>query len=139
MGYPTARDEVSILRTHGVASPETKAVIERERVMQLQDFASRVYVDEDLLHYIVALTGFTRRHPKVVLGASPRASLGLLAAARSVALLRGRTYVSPDDIREVAGFCLAHRLVLSPELPNDIPAKTKIVDEAITKTPYRRQ
>jgi len=138
MGYPTPRDEVAMLRTHGIAPPPVGVVLNPTDVLQLQSIAARIHVEDDLYEYAVALTGFTRSHPRVVLGASPRATLGLLRAAKSLAVLAGRPFVTPDDLRFLAGPVLAHRLILVPELEGDPKARSAIVDEACAKVSYRR-
>jgi MoxR-like ATPase len=138
MGYPTARDEVAMLRTHGIAPPPVGVVLNPTDVLQLQSIAARIHVEDDLYEYAVALTGFTRAHPRVVLGASPRATLGLLRAAKSLAVLAGRPFVTPDDLRFLAGPVLAHRLILVPELEGDPKARQGIIDEACAKVSYRR-
>ncbi len=138
VGYPSTRDEVAMLRAHGVAPPEPQAMLGANDVLQLQSIAARVHVEDDLYEYAVNLTSFTRAHPRVLLGASPRASLGLLRAAKSSAVLAGRPYVTPDDVRQVAGPVLAHRLILVPELEGDQRARSALVEEALTKVGYRR-
>jgi MoxR-like ATPase len=138
MGYPSARDEVAMLRTHGIAPPSVGVVLNPTDVLQLQSIAARIHVEDDLYEYAVALTGFTRSHPRVVLGASPRATLGLLRASKSLAVLAGRPFVTPDDLRFLAGPVLAHRLILVPELEGDPKARAAIVGEATTKVSYRR-
>jgi MoxR-like ATPase len=138
MGYPTPRDEVAMLRTHGIAPPPVGVVLNPTDVLQLQSIAARIHVEDDLYEYAVALTGFTRAHPRVVLGASPRATLGLLRAAKSLAVLAGRPFVTPDDLRFLAGPVLAHRLILVPELEGDPTARQAIIDEACAKVSYRR-
>jgi MoxR-like ATPase len=138
MGYPTPRDEVAMLRTHGIAPPPVGVVLSPTDVLQLQSIAARIHVEDDLFEYAVGLTGFTRAHPRVVLGASPRATLGLLRAAKSVAVLAGRPFVTPDDLRFLAGPVLAHRLILVPELEGDPKARGAIIEEATAKVPYRR-
>jgi MoxR-like ATPase len=138
MGYPTPRDEVAMLRTHGIAPPPVGVVLNPTDVLQLQSIAARIHVEDDLYEYAVALTGFTRVHPRVVLGASPRATLGLLRAAKSLAVLAGRPFVTPDDLRFLAGPVLAHRLILVPELEGDPKARQAVIDEACAKVSYRR-
>jgi MoxR-like ATPase len=138
MGYPSARDEVAMLRTHGIAPPPVGVVLNPTDVLQLQSIAARIHVEDDLYEYAVGLTGFTRSHPRVVLGASPRATLGLLRAAKSLAVLAGRPFVTPDDLRFLAGPVLAHRLILVPELEGDPKARAAIVEEAAAKVSYRR-
>jgi MoxR-like ATPase len=138
MGYPGQRDEVAMLRAHGVAAPEPRPVLSAPDVMQLQSIAARVHVEDDIYEYAVALAAFTRQHPRVVLGASPRASLALLRAAKSNAVLAGRPFATPDDIRRVASPVLAHRLILVPELEGDTRARSLVVDDALAKVGYRR-
>ncbi len=138
MGYPGPRDEVAMLRSHGVAAPEPKAVLSATDALQLQSIAARVHVEDDIYEYAVALSAYTRNHSRVVLGASPRASLGLLRAAKASAVIAGRPFVTPDDVRHVAPPVLAHRLVLIPELEGDPRARTSIIEEALNKVGYRR-
>ncbi len=138
MGYPSASDEVAMLRTHGVSAPEPAVVLRSGEVPQLQALADRVHVEEDLAAYCVGLASFTRGHAKVSLGASPRASLGLLRAAKAHALLAGRGYCAPDDVIAVAPHVLAHRLILAPEDEGDASARAAIVSEALTHVGYRR-
>jgi MoxR-like ATPase len=137
MTYPNEKDEVAMLRTHGVVPPVPLVVLSPNDALQLQSITSRVHVDEDLHTYAVAMSQFTRQHPRVVLGASPRASLGLLRAAKACAVLAGRGFVTPDDVRQVALPVLAHRLILVPELEGDARARSAIVEEAVAKVSYR--
>jgi MoxR-like ATPase len=138
MGYPSAREETEMLRGHGAGTPTVTAQLDAARVAQLQALTPRIHVEDDVLDYVVALTTFTRKHPRVVLGASPRASLALVTAARGLALLKGRIFVTPDDVREVAASALSHRLVLVPELEGDPKARAGVVEEGIQRVPYRR-
>ncbi len=138
MGYPSARDEVAMLRAHGVTAPEPSAVLEAGDVLQLQSIAARVHVDDDLYEYAVNLASFTRGHERVVLGASPRASLSLLRAAKAHAVIGGRPYLTPDDVRHVAKPVISHRLILVPDLEGDSRARDAVVDDALAKVGYRR-
>jgi MoxR-like ATPase len=127
-----------MLRTHGVEPPTLRATLGPQDVIALQGTCSRVHVDDDLHDYAVALTTYTRSHPKVALGASPRATLGLVQAAKAHALLAARTYVVPEDVRAVAPAVLGHRLVLVSDAENDTRARDQIVEEALQKVGYRR-
>jgi MoxR-like ATPase len=138
MGYPSHRDEVAMLRTHGVVAPEPSPVLTAGDVLQLQSIAARIHVEDDLREYAVSLTSATRSHAKVVLGASPRATLSLVRAAKANAVIAGRPYTTPDDIRTVADAVLAHRLVLVPELEGDSGARSSVVDDVLAKVGYRR-
>jgi len=138
LGYPSRADEVRMLQRHGVGAPEPQAVLTPEELRRLQSVAARVHVEDDLLDYAVGLADFTRRHPKVALGASPRASLSLLRAAKAQAVLSGRSFLTPDDIRFVARSVLAHRLVLHGDLEDDVSTRVAIVDAALREVGYRR-
>jgi MoxR-like ATPase len=138
MGYPLPTDEAQMLRTHAVEPPAVRAVLSPADVTLLQATSSRVHVEDDLLGYAVALTGFTRTHARVALGCSPRATLGLVQAAKACALVAGRTFVTPDDIRSVAPSVLAHRLVLTADAEVDPKARGRVIDEALSSVGYRR-
>ena len=117
IGYPNRDSELEILETHGTRSPleELNSVTDAGEVITLTKMAHAVHVAPTLKHYIVELAESTRDHPDVYLGVSPRASLYLLKAARAMAASRGRDYVIPDDIKDLAIPVLAHRILLSPE------------------------
>ena len=117
MGYPTRSSELEILETHGGRSvfEDLQPVSSPEEITLLVKMAREVHVAPMLKKYIVDLTESTRDHGDVYLGASPRASLYLLKAARAVAASRGRDYVIPDDIQDITLPVLAHRIMLSPE------------------------
>jgi MoxR-like ATPase len=138
MGYPSPRDEALMLKTHGVDPPGARPVLGARDVLQLQAIASRVYLEDDLLDYAVAITTFTRAHPRVALGASPRATLALVRAARACAMIAGKPFVAPDDIRAMAPSVLAHRIVMTAEAETDANARERVIDEALSKVSYRR-
>jgi MoxR-like ATPase len=138
IGYPSAKDEVMMLRTHNAEPPHARAVLGVEDLLSLQAIARRVHVEDDLYEYAVGLTTFTRSHARVLLGASPRATLGLVQAAKSAAVIAGRPFVTPDDMRGVASAVLAHRLVLVPEAEGDQRARDAVIDDALQRVGYRR-
>ena len=138
MGYPGAREEAQMLKTFGTEPPAARPVLTAQDVQQLQSVAARIHVEDDLLDYAVGLASFTRNHPRVALGASPRASLALLQAAKAWALVGGRPFVAPDDVRAVAPSVLGHRLVLSADADQDARVRQHVVDEALAKVGYRR-
>jgi MoxR-like ATPase len=138
MGYPEEGAEVAMLKTHGVVPPRTDAVLDPRDIGRLQAIADRAHVEGDLHQYAVGLCRFTRSHPRVILGASPRASLALLKAAKAHAVLQGRPFVTPDDVRAVSRSVLAHRLILAPELESDPGARNSVVEEALARVGYQR-
>jgi MoxR-like ATPase len=138
MPYPAPREEAQMIKTHGVEAPVARPVLDARDVVQLQAISSRVYLEDDLLDYAVAITGFTRSHPRVALGASPRASLGLVQAAKATAMLAGRPFVAPDDLRAVAPSVLAHRIVMTADAEAEPRARERVIEEALAKVSYRR-
>ncbi|MFI7336536.1 AAA family ATPase [Streptomyces sp. NPDC050085] len=119
MGYPAAGEEVSILRARVErAAPEAVlgTLASPADVVAWRDVVERVEIDDDLLAYAVALVGATREHPQISIGASPRGGLALVQLARARAVLDGRDYVVPEDVKSLAVPALAHRVSLRPEL-----------------------
>jgi MoxR-like ATPase len=121
LGYPDRAAEAGMLAAHEAGdrvltlAPVTTAA----EVLAAQDAAARVHASEPLRDYIVRLLWRTREDPRVDLGASPRAGLMLLRAAKAHAMLDGRDHALPDDVQALAVPVLAHRLVLSPETPRE--------------------
>ncbi len=138
MGYPSAKEEAQMLKTHGQDPPVLRPVLAPQDIAQMQAISARVHVEDDLFDYAVALTTFTRTHSRVSLGASPRATLGLVGAGKASALLAGRTFLVPEDLRNVASFVLSHRLVLTADAETDPRAREQIIDEALARVSYRR-
>jgi len=138
MGYPTHQEEVAMLETHSTSAPAAQPLLDAGGVVRLQSIAARVHVERDLYDYAVSLAAFTRTHPRVALGASPRATLGLVQAAKGAAVLAGRHFVTPDDVRELAPSVLAHRLVLVPDAEDEPRAALAVVSEAVARVGYRR-
>jgi len=138
MGYPAPREEVQMLKAHGVESPVAHPVLDAASAARLQVVASTVHVEDDLYDYAVGLTAFTRSHPRVALGASPRATLGLIQAAKAWALIEGRPFVTPDDLRIVAPSVLGHRLVMTAEAEAEPRAQERLIEEALSKVSFRR-
>jgi MoxR-like ATPase len=138
IGYPSPKDEVAMLRTHNADPPKARSVLNVDDLLNLQGIARRVHVEDDLYEYAVGLSAFTRSHTRVLLGASPRATLGLIQAAKSAAVIAGRPFVTPDDMRGVASCVLGHRLVLIPEAEGDQRARDAVVEDALQRVTYRR-
>jgi len=119
LGYLPAGDEVELLRrrlTGGARPPELDQAADAPQVLAMRDALERVDVDADLLTYVVRLLAATRNHPQVLVGASPRGGLALTRLARARAVMAGRDYVVPEDVKEIAGPALAHRISLRPEM-----------------------
>jgi MoxR-like ATPase len=116
VGYPSIDDESALLdRRSAAGPPRIEPVLGLDDVRTMIELAARTHVDPAVSRYVVALADATRAAPEVRLGASPRASLALLRAAQAHALLDGRSYVVPHDVKALAPAVIAHRLMLAPE------------------------
>lgn len=120
VGYPTVEEEVAILQGHhagfgGTPLDAVRAVVSAEDLQKLREQVRRQHVEPKLLEYIARLVGQTRAHKGLYLGASPRASLALLNGAKALAALRGRDFVTPEDVQYLAPMVLRHRIQLTPE------------------------
>jgi MoxR-like ATPase len=135
LGYPSTRGEVAMLRAHeaGDRVDDIESVASAAELLEIQDAARRVFASDALRGYVVALLGRTREDSRVELGASPRAGLLLLRAAKARALLAGRDHALPDDVQALAEVVLSHRLVLAPEAP-DVTGE-RVVADAVAATP----
>lgn len=121
VGYPTASEEVSILKGHherrrlSDAIDQIQPVLTAAKLSAFRDVILSVHVEENLIEYIVKIVAATRSNPALFLGASPRASVALLNSCKALAALRGRDFVTPDDIQELVYPVLRHRIMLTPE------------------------
>ena len=115
LGYPDISQELDIIDRLETEHPLSTlgSVVAPKDIIALQDASISVYVDQAIRKYIVNIVEWTRHREQISLGASPRASIGLFHTCRALALIRGRDYVIPDDVKELATPVLAHRLVLS--------------------------
>jgi MoxR-like ATPase len=138
VGYPSEQDELGILYRMGGVRPHASPVLDPGRLIALQDRARDVFVHHALAEYVVRLVVATRDpalSAQLAYGASPRATLGLIAAARALALLRGRDYVLPADVADIAPDVLAHRLVLSFDAVADGVSPESIVQRVLQSVP----
>ena len=135
MGYPDAQAESGMLAGHesGDRVLELESVADRAEVLAAQDAARRIHASKPLRDYIVTLLRRTRSDHRVELGASPRAGLMLLRAAKARALLEGRDHALPDDVQALASVVLSHRLMLVPEAAGI--ERAQIVADAVAETP----
>ncbi|MDQ6850592.1 MAG: MoxR family ATPase [Actinomycetota bacterium] len=142
--YPTTAEEREIVYRMGVEPPTANPVISTDELDRLQSTVGRVFVHHAIVDYVVRLVVCTRRPAEhgmpdvaqwVSYGASPRASLGLIAAGRALALLRGRDYVLPQDVLDVAADVLSHRLVLSYDAVADGVPATHAVRRVLQSVP----
>jgi MoxR-like ATPase len=137
IGYPSPEAELEILDVHSRRDPMTslEPVADAQQVAAMIEVVKTIHVAQALRRYIVDLVRASRTHPAVELGASPRASLALLRAARAKAATEERDYVLPDDIKALAHPLLCHRLVLAPEAQMVDRSAAAIVDELLSSVP----
>jgi len=142
--YPTPMQELEIVRRMGIDPPRPDPALTVEQLLALQRLADLVYVDPAIVWYAVSLVfatrlpadqGFDDLVPLIAFGASPRATLGLVAGARALALIRGRTYVLPQDVHDLGPEVLRHRVVLSYEALADGIDPDAVIDRIITAIP----
>jgi MoxR-like ATPase len=143
IGYPSAEEEVAILRLRhrGVAPAtleEVEAVVSDEDLNALAAGVDGITVSDEVSEYVAAVVRQTRELPSVSLGASPRAAVHLLAAASAVAFLAGRTFVTPDEVARVAPAVLRHRLILRPEAELERYSPDDAVQAALQAVPVPR-
>ncbi len=115
LGYPTVEEELAIVENQRTAHPidALEPVVTAEGVVSIQEATRRVYVDELVKRYLVAIIEATRSHEDISLGASPRGSLALYRGSQAMALLRGRDFVLPDDVKALAAPVLSHRIIVA--------------------------
>ena len=115
LGYPDTKEEVRMLDRFKGGSPKITPVATGEDIRKIQALTEQIYADPEINNFIVNVTGFTRDHEDVQLGASPRASICLFKAAQAWALYSGREYVIPDDVIEMTPHVLSHRILMKQE------------------------
>jgi MoxR-like ATPase len=137
MGYPSPADEVVILDQQRVTHPidSLEQIMGDAELSTIQHQVREVRVERELREYIVALVAATRQHQHVYLGASPRGSLALFHAAQAMALLRGRDYVTPDDVKALVKPTLSHRLIIAPAARVRGTTAAAVLDEVLGLVP----
>jgi MoxR-like ATPase len=137
IGYPSPQTETEILATHGVQSTlnDIGAVADAMSVREMIDQARLVHVAPDIRRYIVDIVEATRRHPDVYLGASPRASIMLLRAARAVAATEERDFVIPDDVKALVTPVLAHRVIVTADAVMGGRTQYAVLQELVNEVP----
>ncbi len=132
MDYLPKDQELQMLAQKNKTREKPQKIIAAEEVKQLIGMHHRVYAEQSILRYIVDMIDETRNHNQLVMGASPRAGEHLLYASKAFALIHGREYVIPDDVRAVAPKVLGHRLILSTDADLEGISRKKIIDDIIS-------
>lgn len=138
MGYPSLEEEVDILERHHANASLVKLeslapVLTKEELLSLRRLMEHVFVDRTLLQYIALIVQQTRTSKAVYLGASPRASVAMMQASKAYALLQGRDFVTPEDIKFVAPYVLQHRLIVTAEAEMEGYSPVKVTQRLIDK------
>ena len=138
MGYPSVDEEVDILKRHQdnvkqTKLEEVKPVLSIDELLKMREKLQSVYVEESLLRYIATIIQQTRTSKAVYLGASPRAAVAMLNASKASALLNGRDFVTPEDIKFVTPSILQHRLILTAEAEMEGYTALKVAQKLIDK------
>src|SRR3954464_15365854 len=139
--YLSEQEEASMLRRRldrGSAQPTVNQVVDAHDLIAMRDSVEQVTVHDDVLRYVVSLATATRQHPQVAVGASPRAELDLVQLARAKALLLGRDYVIPEDVKSLAVPTMAHRISLRPEMWVRRVHGSDVVEELLRRLPVPR-
>jgi len=143
LDYPTIDEETQILANHNARNGKDEmaavnAILNAKDIAELQQIAKDIAVEKSIISYIAKLVNQTRNHPMLYLGASPRASISILNAAKAKAAISGRDFVIPEDVKGVAALALRHRVVVSPEKEMEGVSPDMIVKEMIESTEIPR-
>ncbi len=136
VGYPSAEQEFQIVTNHhqlrgDVRIDTVSSVLSAAQIGEMRDKVRGIHVEEKLIHFITTIVGATRNHKSIYLGASPRASIGILNGSKAIAAMRGRDFITPEDIVYTAPAVLRHRLVLTPEKEMEGASADNVIDEII--------
>ncbi|MDD3077925.1 MAG: MoxR family ATPase [Paludibacter sp.] len=134
--YPTIEDEAEIIRRehealNGDKTAEVKSVLTGEKIVAYKNLVRQIIVEPNIIEYIARIVQNTRENPFLYLGASPRASLAILNASKGFAAIRGRDFVTPEDIKEAAVVVLQHRIIVAPEKEMEGVKAEEIVHQII--------
>ncbi len=133
MGYPSPAEEEAILRRFTTGDPLSRLqpAIGKDDITKLQKQASSVYVSDELVQYLLAIVTATRSHADIAFGVSPRGSLQLMKAAQARAVLRGRDYVVPDDVKALVGPVFAHRIILKDTFRGEASRTRQLLERLV--------
>jgi MoxR-like ATPase len=142
IGYPNSNDEKKLLRSGGaqVALEHLQPVLDQAEILDLQDQVQRVHVSESLVDYLMSIVNTTRHHAEVALGVSTRGALTFFKACQALAMVNGRDFVIPEDIKRLAGPVLSHRILMKDRrlLRGDFSPETRFVQRVLTEIPVPR-
>ncbi len=139
VGYPDRNHEVSMLELHSRKIPQPEPITTSAEIVSLRQQVDLVFSSRELQEYIVDLIRASRQHPDLVLGASPRAAISLMKAARVHALMSGRGFLTHQDIQAVSFPVLSHRLIMRPEAEMDGRTVTDVIKSVIKSVPVLQE
>ncbi|MBQ2823520.1 MAG: MoxR family ATPase [Oscillospiraceae bacterium] len=137
MGYPDIESEISILKSKSASSvtDAVTPVATRQDIIMLQNAADEVFADDKIYHYIASLSAATRNHPMIKLGLSPRGTVALASMTKATALLHGRMYAIPDDVRYIFGDVAEHRIILTAKAKASGETVKSVLSDIISSVP----
>jgi MoxR-like ATPase len=137
MGYPSQEEERAILRrfTSGNPLESLAPAVSQKEILELQAIVPTVHVSEEVYDYLIAIVTATRSHSEISFGVSPRGSLQLLKAAQARALIRGRDFVVPDDVKALIKPVLAHRIILKDTFRGEANRAGPLLDKLVADIP----
>lgn len=137
VGYPDRNSEIQLLDLQERKPPEPELISNAQTILQLQQAVSMVHGSSEMKSYVVDLIRATREHRDVLLGASPRAGIYLLRAARARALLQGKDFIAHDDVQAIAPDVLEHRVIMRPEAELSGQSMKQLIEDVIRSVPVR--
>ena len=141
VGYPRPEDELEMLRRRGERKEDATdlaAIIDASTFVEMQRATEEVHVGQEIGKYIVDIIGETRKDSRIQVGASPRGSIAIFKLARTSAILAGRDFVTPEDVKAVSSQALVHRIILRPELWATQTLPEEVVDNILKRVPAPR-
>jgi len=142
IGYPSAADEKKLLRAGGaqIALEQLEPVLEESEVRELQEHVAGIHMNESLVEYLMTLVQTTRTHPEVALGVSTRGALTYFKACQALAMVNGRDFVVPEDVKRLAGPVISHRILMKDRrlLRGDASPEARFVQKIVNETPVPR-
>lgn len=137
LGYPDAEAELDLLRRKQEGNPLDKVrfTVNSRELAEMRSQVDGVYVDKKIFDYVIRLSAASRKHPAIVHGASPRASIAVVSMSKAAAFIEGRDYVIPDDVKAVYPATITHRLLLNAESKAAGKTQRAVLDEILSSTP----
>jgi MoxR-like ATPase len=137
IGYPSPEEEAAVLSRFQLANPldRLQSIMGTEELLELQALRRRIFIEDSLRDYIVAINSHTRNHRDIKLGTSPRCALALQSASQAMAGIQGRGYVLPDDIKALAAPVLSHRMIMKTEARLRGRTEEEVIDEILSTIP----